>query len=300
MITRLSDIERILAKAVKPLIIGALLLALAGCSALRLGYNNGPQLVWWYLDGYVDFSREQAPAAKQALERLFEWHRATQLPDYAALLSSAQLAVVENTTPAATCRWFARVRDLLEPTVDRALVQSADLLPGVGEAQFKHLAGRYSKSLDEMRAKYLQADPAERLAESVQRALERAEQLYGTMDEPQRRVIAASVAASPFDPQAWMAERQRRQRDVLQTLRRLVTERADADQRVAALRTLAERAERSPDPAYRAYQQKLTDYNCAFAAQLHNVTNAAQRQKARQRLKGWEEDVRSLAPAAPG
>ena len=56
---------------VKTLIIVVLLVLtgpwLTGCSALRLGYNNGPQLAWWWLDGYVDFSTEQTPAAKAAI-----------------------------------------------------------------------------------------------------------------------------------------------------------------------------------------------------------------------------------------
>ena len=105
------------------------------------------------------------------------------------------------------------------------------------------------------------------------------------------------MKASPFDPQAWADERQRRQRDTLATLRRLLAERADADRIVAALRALAERAERSPDPGYRAYQQRLLDYNCALAARLHNAMSPAQRQAARERLKGWEDDLRALAAA---
>ena len=113
-------------------------------------------------------------------------------------------------------------------------------------------------------------------------------------------MIAAAVAASPFDPQLWLTERKARQRDNVTTLRRLAAERADTDQRVAALRTLAERIERSPDPAYRAYQQRLLEFNCALAAQLHNSTNVAQRQKARGKFKGWEEDLRALAAGTPG
>ncbi len=112
------------------------------------------------------------------------------------------------------------------------------------------------------------------------------------------QVLREGLAASPFDPALWLQERQRRQRDTLQTLRKLVAERADRDQRVAALRALALRYERSPNPEYRAYQARLTDYNCALVAQLHNATTAAQRQKARANFLGWEEDVRSLVPAA--
>ncbi len=282
-------------------IIGAAVVASAGCSTLRLGYNNAPQLAWWWLDGYIDFSREQTPAVKLALDGYFEWHRGTQLASYATVLASTQAAITEPTTPAAACRWYALVRDTLDPAVDRALLQAADLVPALGEAQFKHLEARYAKSLDDMRSDYLQPSAAERLAESVKRATDRAEQLYGSLEDAQRRVIAAGVAASPFDPQAWLAERQRRQRDTLQTLRRLVADRADRDQRLAALRTLVERTERSPDATYRSYQVKLADFNCTLAAQVHNATTPAQRNRARQRLKGWEDDLRALqAAAAPG
>ncbi len=266
---------------------------------MRLGYNNGPQLAWWWLDGYVDFSREQAPLAKQGIERWFEWHRATQLPDYAAVLADAGSKVVEPTTAAQACRWQARVRDALDPALDRAIELAADLVPGLGEPQLRHLEQRYAKGNDEMRGDFLQPDPALRKRESVKRTVERAERLYGSLDEPQKRLIEVGVAASPFSPELWLAERERRQRDTLQVLRRLLAERADRDQRLAAVRMLAARAERSPDPEYRAYQLKLAEYNCAFAARIHNATAPAQRQKARDNLKGWEEDLRALI-APPG
>jgi hypothetical protein len=284
---------------VKRTIIGWLALALMGCSAVRLGYNNGPQLAWWWLDGYVDFSREQAPLAKQGIERWFEWHRATQLPDYAAVLADAGSKVLEPTTAAQACRWQARVRDALDPALDRAIELAADLVPGLGEPQLRHLEQRYAKGNDEMRSDFLQPDPALRKRESVKRTVERAERLYGSLDEPQKRLIEVGVAASPFSPELWLAERERRQRDTLQVLRRLLAERADRDQRLAAVRMLAARAERSPDPEYRAYQLKLAEYNCAFAARIHNATTPAQRQKARDTLKGWEDDLRALI-APPG
>ena len=271
-----------------------LLPALSGCSALRLGYANGPQLAWWWIDGYFDFHREQAPQVKQALDKWFDWHRSSQLPDYVALLASARQQVLEPATPALVCRWQDRVREQFEPALARASADFADIVPGLGEAQFRHLEQKYAKLVDEMRADFLQADAAERQRESVKRAVERAERVYGSVDEAQLRVVTAGVLASPFTPELWLAERQRRQRDTLQVLRRLVTERSDRDQRMAALRALVQRTERSPNPEYRAYQLKLRDYNCALAAQIHNATTPAQRQKARDSLKGWEDDLKSL------
>lgn len=270
------------------------LTALAGCSSIRLAYGNAPQLLWWWIDGYVDFSSEQSPAVKQALDKLHEWHRSTQLPELVALLASAQGPITEPTTAAQACRWQTQVREALEPTLQRALQLAAEQLPGLGEAQFRHMDQRYAKGNAEMKRDFLQADPEERLDAAVKRTMERVERVYGRVGDAQKRVVREGVAASPFDPELWLAERQRRQRDVLQTLRKLAAEKAGADERLAALRTLVQRVERSPDAEYRAYQQKLTDYNCAFAAQVHNATTPAQRLKARETLKGWEEDLRTF------
>jgi hypothetical protein len=281
-------------------LVGLLSLALGGCSALRVAYNTGPQLAWWWVDGYFDFSREQTPLVKGAIDRWFDWHRQTQLPAYVTLLASAQARVAEPLTPALACQWNNRLAETLAPALARALEQSAEIVPALGEAQLRHLEQRYAKAIEEMRDEYLQADPAERQATSIKRTLGRAEQLYGRLDDVQRKVIADGVAASPFDPQGWMEERKRRQRDTLATLRRLRAERADQDQRLAALRALAERSQRSPDPAYRAYQLRLTDYNCAFAARIHNATTPAQRQRARANLKEWEDDLRAVINGATG
>lgn len=284
---------------IKSAIIGLLVLLLAACSSVRLGYGNGPLLAWWWLDGYVDFSREHAPLAKQGIDRWFEWHRATQLPAYADLLAAAAQEVLEPVTAAQACRWQDRFRDALAPALDRAVEIAAELVPNLGEAQLQHIEQRYAKGNDEMRGDFLQPEPAVRQREAVKRTVERFERIYGPLEPAQKQVIAAGVAASPFDPERWLADRERRQRETLAMLRELVANGADRDQRLASLRTLALRLERSSDPDYRAYQARLAEYNCDFAARIHNATTPEQRLKARDALKGWADDFRALA-AAPG
>ena len=273
----------------------AVLWLLTGCSTLRVAYDTGPTLAWWWIDGYADFTGEQATRVKDGIRFWFNWHRTTQLPDYALWLAGTRAKIGDSVTPAQTCRVFEQGRRLLDPALDRAWLTASAWVPTLTEAQFKHVEGRYAKAIDEMRRDFLQADPAERHEAAMKRTLERVEMLYGRLDDAQVRMVSDGIKASPFDPEAWLAERQRRQRDTLQTLRRLVAEKADNDRVVAALRALAERSERSADPAYRAYQQRLTDYNCGFAARIHNAMSAAQRQAARDRLKGWEDDLRALA-----
>jgi len=164
--------------------------------------------------------------------------------------------------------------------------------------QIAHIERKYAKVNKEFRGDYLQSDPEERLKKSVDRAVDRAEMLYGSLDDAQREMLAKGVVASPFDPQLWLGERMLRQQDALKTLRRLVTEHSPTDQTLAALRVLVQHVQRSPREVYTSYQARLYEYNCNLAAQLHNSTSREQRLAAVKKLKSWEEDARSLAADA--
>lgn len=285
------------------LTLGALLLA--GCSVLRLAYDQAPQFAYWWIDGYVDVDDAQSPRVRDALERWFTWHRRNQLPEYAALLSRAQREIVENVTPAALCGWTAEAQRRIDVALEEALPAAAELMLTLTPAQLRHIERRFKKAQDEMRADFLQPDLAERKAEALDRAVKRAENLYGRLEPAQREWLAAQLDKSFFDPERWQAERRLRQQETVRTLTTVAAAaRASTDRAVVlaqartAARGLAEQMTRSPRPDYRAYQQRLLQENCAVAAGLHNLTTPAQRQTARTKLKGWEDDVRSLASAA--
>jgi Family of unknown function (DUF6279) len=302
MITMFNAIRRSTSKAA---IIGwcvCAALLLGGCSAVRIGYNQAPALVWWWIDGYMDFDAEQAPRVKAAIEQWFAWHRLTQLPDYANLLAQAQTQVLQPATPAQVCHWADALRSRIAAGLEHGVPLAAELLPGLKAAQLAHLERRYRKSNKEFEEDFLQS-PDERLKASIQRAVDRAEMLYGRLDDKQLQQIAAGISASPFDPAAWYAERQAVQAETLQALARLSAggaPRADRDSNLAGLQALVSRMQRAPSGPYRNYQQRLTDYNCALIARVHNSTTPAQRQAARAKLKSWEEDLRALAAQAAG
>lgn len=280
-------------------IIGLLLGLLAGCSAVRLAYGQAPTLGYWWIDGYVDLDGAQSVKVRESLHELARWHRATQLADLADLVAKAQRQAVAPATPAQACAWFGELTDRLNLVYERAIPAMAEVALTLRPNQLKHLERRYEKANQEFKEDFLQASVADRQRESVRRAVERAEFFYGDLDASQREVIARGVAASPFDPNAWLAERRARQADVLALLRRWTAERTSPEVVRAGLRTLGERTQRSVREPYRQYQQRLLDYNCAFAAEIHNATTPAQRQHAVKKLRGWEEDLRALAADAP-
>ena len=271
---------------------------LTGCSAVRLGYDQAPDIAYWWLDGYVDFNDQQTLRAREALGDWFAWHRRTELPHYAALLSRARAEVAAPATAEQACRWFDEVNVRFDAAFERALPGLAGVMGRLSPVQIAHLEHKYADSNETLAEDYLQPDPADRVEARFDRALDRIEMIYGRMNSDQRDRIAALALQTPFDPERWLAERKRRQQDTVQTLSRLNTEQATVEQGVAALRALVQRSRVSPDEGYRAYQQRLVRFNCGFAAQVHNLTTAEQRAEAAGQLKDWEDDARALAAKA--
>lgn len=285
----------------RPPIIGllyALALLAGGCSSLRLGYNQAPNLAYWWLDGYADFDAIQAQRVRGALADWFAWHRRTQMRDYADLLARAQAEAVADTTPERACQWWADVSQRVEVAAEQAVPAAAAVLVTLGPDQIERIEARYKERNDDYREEFLEPDPAKRRKEAVKRAIERAEGLYGRIDDAQRARIAGMTAESPFDAEIWLAERQSRQQDALKMMRALRAENAGRAQAETALRAYLGTIRKSPREAYRRHSDQLTAYNCAYTAELHNSTTPAQRQAAVKKLKGWETDLRALAADA--
>ena len=272
--------------------------ALVGCSALRIGYSTAPDLVYWWLDRYVDFDGTQTTRVREALGAWFTWNRRTQLPDYAALLVRARGEVLADTTAARVCEWQGEVMKRVDTAVARAAPAAAEIALTITPGQIAHIERRYARVNEEFRDDYLQKDLTKRAAATLKRTVERAEMLYGRLDDSQRARMAALLARSPFDPELWLTERRARQQDALDLLRKLNADKATREQAEAALRTYVDHLQRSPHEVYRRYSERLMTFNCAFAATLHNSTTAAQRGHAAKQLAGWESDLRALAAAA--
>ncbi len=275
---------------------GLLLLSASGCSSVRLAYGNASQLTWWWLDGYVDFDRSQAPQVRRAIDSFYDWHRATQLPIYVSLLDELQAVVMAPTTPADICRLQDRVEPLLRPSVNRALQLLAEHLPPLSDEQLAHIRKRYDKNNVKARDDHLQPDPKRRLQASTERTIDHAEKLYGPLEPLQRAVIRDGLAQSPYQAERALQDRKYRQERTLAALRRMQAEGASDGQRLSMLQALIADLENAAGPGDSTYQARLREYNCSFAARLHNSTTAAQRGHARDTLKGWQDDLRSLAP----
>ena len=299
MITTFSAMGSNLSRrGLRAAIIGLVAVLLAGCSTLRLGYDRGPLLARWWLDRYVEFDDAQLPAVKAGLGQWFAWHRATQMPDYAQLLARLREEAGQGATAEQMCRWGEELRRRAVVATEALLPQAAGIAPLLTPAQIDELQARLDKRNAELRRKVVQPRAEERRRESVKRTVQRIEDFYGRLEPVQRQLVAASLEASPFDADAWLAQRESQQRELITALRRLQAERADRERALAVLRGLHARLTEPAPADPQSYAQRLLRHNCEFAARLHNSTSAAQRQHLRDKIGHWETDVRVLVGGA--
>jgi hypothetical protein len=270
----------------------------AGCSIVRLGYNQADHLTYWWLDRFVDFNDEQKPRAREALAKWFAWHRRAHLPKYANLLVNSQNLVREDITAERTCGLWTDLRGFMDSAFDRALPMTTEMMLTLTPRQIQNIEQRYAKINEEFRDEHLQGDAARRLKKSIKRTAERAEFFYGDLDNTQQELIKRWVTRSPYEVNIWNTERHRRQQDLVQLLRRLNADNVSQDKAQMALRAYVERIYSSPNDDYRKYAEQVWVYNCAFVATLHNTTTAAQRKHALQKLKDWESEIRVLVSPA--
>ncbi|RYF13731.1 MAG: hypothetical protein EOO30_20455 [Comamonadaceae bacterium] len=271
-----------------------LALVLSACSALKLGYTNLPNLAYWWLDGYVDFSDEQAPLVRDEIARFYAWHRQQELPKVVELLARMEQMAPADFTPQQACTVFGEVRARLDAVATEASPRIAAIAATLTGRELRYLQRKFRRNNETYREEWLDVPAAKVHEKRYERLLERLETFYGRLDEPQRVVLRQRIVQSAFDPARSHAEWQRRQQDLQQVLRRVAHRGTPEAEAPALVRGWFARVERAPDPAYRAYQDTLLHEGCATFAAVHQGTTPAQREQAARRLRDYQRDLRDL------
>ena len=287
------------------LALAATLLTLGACSTTRLAYNQAPNLLYWWLDGYMDFDAMQSGQARQDIDTFLAWHRSTELPAYARQLQQWQTLATQDMTPAQACAQFDAVRAAVQRAGERGLEPLTRLALRLTPEQQAHLQRHQTKSNESFEQDFVRGSLEQHPRQRLDKAVGRYEMLYGRLSPAQRELLETSLRQSPWDAQRTQQERLRRQADLRQTLQAIqgmagVAETNGAGNgpvgaaALAASRSYLARVMNSPTPGYSAYSQTQVQHGCTQFAALHNATTPEQRANAVRVLKAYEDDLRAL------
>lgn len=295
---KISFWVRIIAASVAAVVMSA---SLSGCSAIKLGYNQLPDISAWWLDNYVNFTDTQAAQAKQALKKLQAWHRKEELPMLADLLSQAQNMAPNNISTQQACEVWNKATKRIDALALETSRLATPIVLQLSSRQLKHLEKQWSVKNEDWQKDWLQPSPEERLKKRLDATVDRFSGFYGDLNTEQIKLLKSQIEQSLWTPEVALQNRIKRQQSQLLALQNLIQDAKKSGFNMGEAEKivyhLSMESVRPQEPALLNLQLQIEQQACLNFAQFHNTTTPAQRQKAQRKLRSYENDVRDLINA---
>ena len=292
---KISFWVRIIAASLAAVVMSA---SLSGCSAIKLGYNQLPEISSWWLDNYVNFTDTQAAQAKQALKKLQAWHRKEELPLVADLLVQAQGLAPQNISTQQACEVWGKLEKRIEAVALESSHLATPIVLQLTPRQLRHLEKQWAVKNEEWKKDWLQPSAEDRLKKRLDATVDRFSDFYGDLSAEQIKLLRQQIEESLWSPEVALQNRIKRQQAQLLVLQNLIQDPSkpgfNGAQAENTVLQLSLQSLRPQDPFLLNLQLQLEQQACLNFSQFHNITTPAQRQKAQRRLRAYEKDLREL------
>lgn len=274
----------------------ALFALVAGCSSVRFTYNQGDTLLYWWLDSYADLEGDQADLAKRDIDKLFQWHRQTQLRDYAALLGNMQRQLAGNPTQADLIGVYKEIRVRGERLAAHAVPEMTTLALSIKPDQIADIESKFNSKNAEYRRKFMDGSVEKRKRARFKKAMDQLELWFGNFSNDQEDILRKTMDARALDNEVWLEERIWRQRRILNLLRKFQKEKPNREQAAAQITAMQrDLFSRIESPERKAFYDTGVNETTKFILTAIRIATPAQKKHAHERMQGWIKDFQALA-----
>jgi hypothetical protein len=293
-----NSITRPATSFAKKLALCLFVLSLAACSLARLGYSNGDTILYWWLDGYVGFNASERPWVQQRIDKLFAWHRHTELKEYVVLLAHGQQRLLHEITKEEVLADYDEVTKCGDRIIDEAAPDMADLALAMDGDNLTHLRQRFESNNDKFRRDYLHGTAQDKQEYRFKTLMEWAEYWFGDFSDEQEAVIRKASDQRPLNNELWAADRIQRQQGLITLIKQLQLEKPSHDVATARIKAYVHdnyllRA--SATPEMKVFFEASKDAVAQLTVVIVNITTPKQKEHANVRLQQWIDDFNVLA-----
>ncbi|HEY5900291.1 MAG TPA: DUF6279 family lipoprotein [Burkholderiales bacterium] len=262
-------------------------LVLAGCSTVRLVYDNADTYLRWRASGYLDVHGAMADELDERIASFMAWHRTQALPKYAQLADEAQRRFARPLQPADVVWGYDAAIAQTREGLHAAAEHLAPLLDRLTPEQIEHLERRMAEDNRRFEKENLRGSERERRKRRTERNVERLEDWLGRLSEAQVQRVAQYSERAPLLEEWRWRDHKRLQAGVVAIVRA-----REARQRLA---DFVSNWDRGRDPAYAAaYEASRKEY-LAMALDLDRSLTPGQRTHALEQLRRYADDFRALS-----
>ncbi|USX27029.1 DUF6279 family lipoprotein [Oxalobacteraceae bacterium OTU3CINTB1] len=272
---------------------------LAACSSLRLAYNNGDTLLYWWLDGYVDLTSDQKGVVQKEIDKLFSWHRKTQLNDYVQILQTGQKQLAGNLTAADLQADYDDIKGRTQKLLLKAAPELAGLATSLEPDQIDNLEKKFASNLDDFRKKNMKGSKEDQQKFRYKKSMEQFELWFGKFSKTQEEEIRKASDARPLDNEIWLNERKRRQNAILSLVRKVKQEKLSKEATIPLINTLIKDSfNRLENSEHKQFFEASEQGSLQLILTVVKIATPEQKAHAQKRMQGWIDDFRSLAAEA--
>jgi len=279
------------------LILIACLALLSACSTIRFTYNHGDTLLYWWLNAYLDLDSDQSDWVKKDIDELFQWHRTTQLRDYAGLLSKMQRQLGDGSvTQDELLSDYRDIKTRTELLAFKALPELADLAMSIKPDQIAQMEKKFAKNNEDFRKKFMSGSVEDQHKARFKKAMDQLELWFGSFSRDQEAALRKASDARPLDNDIWLQERTLRQKKIVALLQRIHRDKLNKEQTMSAIHDLLrDFFDRMEAPDRKAFFDAYVDNTTKFILTAIRLTTPDQKAHAQKRMQGWINDFNALA-----
>lgn len=263
-------------------IVLLLALVVAGCST-AFTYRHLDWLIPWYVDGYVDLTRDQRHLLQDQLGPVLQWHEEEELGRYLEILDQVESDLQGEVTPAQVRTWAEEVISAVERVEQRMLSTALEFSESLSDEQLTEFIESVWEEHREYEEEYLSRSDQEYVEENAENLEDFLEEYTGRLNDGQEAVLLRAAGSLRRFDSVWLEDHEQ----WLNTLGPLLKREPgwEDDIRVAYANRKLERP-----PEYTA----LLEYNMdVVATAIAEVLNSLD-EKQRKRVFEEIDDLRSL------
>lgn len=273
-------------KLLRTVCFSLLAIALSACSNTFV-YNQLDWLVPWYVDDYVDMTREQRNTLKSRVNDLLRWHRAEELASYIEILDQIESDLAGPVTGEQVEHWANLTLAAYERLEEKMLPVAFELGHSMSDEQMAEFIEQLRENQQELEEKYLERSDEEYVAESREDFTDNLDDFLGRLGPEQLAVIDdAAISLQRFDS-AWLEERAL----WIDTLAELLQRDPGWEQAIRG--ALAARDENRSEAYRSAYAHNAVIINNAIA-EVISLRSEKQDRRLRREIDDFRRDINKL------
>ncbi|MDP2241744.1 MAG: DUF6279 family lipoprotein [Burkholderiales bacterium] len=284
--------DRLRSTASLAILLAFLLATLTGCSMIRLGYSQADTIAAWKADEYFDFDSRQKDEFFSRFERLYDWHRYEQLPEYAAFIGAVKTRLHSGLRREDVLWFLEGLKTRYRLIASRGANDAAEILATLTPAQLDALQRQWVKVNRKFIREYkLEDTPREQQRAQAKRMLSRIEDWTGSLSHEQEQKITALCDKLPLTDHLRHEDRLRRQREFL----RLLELRGNPGEFTPRLRHWLLNWEEGRAPEYERLYAPWLEQRVQFMVDVYSLLTPTQRAHVQHRLQNYIEDFKKLS-----